>query len=278
MSNPKKQIVIGPCAYCGEERELEPEHVVPRSIFVHRNQAKIVVPACRACNNAKADGEDDLRDYLIITVGIHGHPEIWELMRQRMKPAAQKGYSKIAKALMTQRRPTFYETNAGLLIPGYEAPLYDPLASDRTLRWMVRGLYFQDIGIPWKENQPLSLVTIDMEEVAPTIELFREWNPDTSRKPLGNNIFCYLPVVADDLETIAWLMVFFGKAAYVGFTGIPEENGYFELPLSQRLQQNSAKWKKLKKIVEGGLVVVPPDDFLGALSAFHARNPNWPKN
>jgi hypothetical protein len=277
MSKPRKQIVIGSCSYCGEQRELEPEHVVPRSIFIHKTQAKIAIAACHDCNNAKANGEDDLRDYLIITVGIDGHPDIWDLMRERMKPAADKGFSKIAKALMTERRPTFYETNAGLRIPRYKAPLYDPLAIDNTLRWMVRGLYFHDIGVPWRANQPLSLVRIDLEEVAPTIELFRVWNPDTSRKPLGNDVFWYLPTVAEDLETIAWLMVFFGKAAYAGFTGIPEEEGYFELPISQRLQQNSARWKRLRKIVEGGLVVVPPDNFFGFLSEFHARNQNWPK-
>jgi hypothetical protein len=92
--------------------------VVPGSIFVHKTQAKIVIPACHDCNNAKADGENDLRDYLIITVGIDGHPDIWDLMRERMKPAAEKGFSKIAKAFMTERQPTFYETSAGLLVPG----------------------------------------------------------------------------------------------------------------------------------------------------------------
>jgi hypothetical protein len=143
---------------------------------------------------------------------------------------------------------------------------------------MVRGLYFHDIGVPWRADQPLSLVQIDVEEVSPTIELFREWNPDNSRKPLGNNVFWYLPAVADDLETIAWLIVFFGKAAYAGFTGIPEEEAYFELPIRQRLQQNSARWKRLRKIVEGGLVVMPPDNFFGLLSEYHVRNPNWPKN
>ena len=66
----------------------EPEHVVPRSIFIHKTQSKIIIPACEHCNRAKADGEDDLRDYLIIKVGIHGHPDIFPLMVERMRPAA----------------------------------------------------------------------------------------------------------------------------------------------------------------------------------------------
>ena len=257
----------------------EPEHVVPRSIFIHKTQSKIIIPACEHCNRAKADGEDDLRDYLIIKVGIHGHPDIFPLMVERMKPAAKKGLSKITTALMAERRPTFYETGAGILIPGYEAPLYDPVAIDTTLRWMVRGLYFHEIGIPWREDQPLSLVEVDPEDVIPTIEVFREANPTTTRKPQGNNVFWYLPAVIDeDLLDIAWLMVFFDKAAYAGFTGIPEDREGYVAPLSQRLRRNTRTWNKLRKIVDGGLVVVPPDDFFGFLSDFNARNKGWSKN
>ena len=43
MSETGDEVEIGPCSYCGEEHELEPEHVVPRAIFVSDNQSTIVI-------------------------------------------------------------------------------------------------------------------------------------------------------------------------------------------------------------------------------------------
>src|SRR5215217_3601738 len=97
MSETGDEVEIGLCSYCGEEHELEPEHVVPRAIFVNDNQSTIVIPACHRCNNEKSAGEDDLRDYLIIAVGVHGHNEIMPLMAV-MAEATGKGFSKIGRA------------------------------------------------------------------------------------------------------------------------------------------------------------------------------------
>ena len=178
---------------------------------------------------------------------------------------------------MAERRPTFYETGAGI-DPRIRGSALRSSCYRTTLRWMVRGLYSHEIGIPWREDQPLSLVEVDPEDVIPTIEVFREANPTTTRKPQGNNVFWYLPAVIDeDLLDIAWLMVFFDKAAYAGFTGIPEDREGYVAPLSQRLRRTTRTWEKLRKIVDGGLVVVPPDDFFGFLD-FNARNKGWSKN
>ena len=53
MTEPTREATVGTCSYCGQEAEMEPEHVVPRAIFVNENQSTIVIPACHCCNNSQ---------------------------------------------------------------------------------------------------------------------------------------------------------------------------------------------------------------------------------
>ncbi len=122
MSKPRKEIVTGNCSYCTETQEIEPEHVVPRSIFVHKNQAKIVIDACHQCNNEKSGGEGDLRDYLIIRVGVGGHPDIFPLMKE-MAASTGRGISKLGLAALEDRELVIHRTPKGLRVPMYEEPV-----------------------------------------------------------------------------------------------------------------------------------------------------------
>lgn len=80
MSKPSSEIVIGMCSYCGEERKLEPDHVVPRALLVNPNQATVIIPACQACNRDKGAGEEGLRDYMVLSQGSTGHPTAQKLI------------------------------------------------------------------------------------------------------------------------------------------------------------------------------------------------------
>lgn len=104
---------IGTCSYCGRELVMQPEHVVPRAIFINENQSNIVIDACQKCNNDKSAGEDDLRDWLIIAVDVDGHPEIRQLIKV-MAESIGKGFSAIGKAAREERAPTLRTTPGGL--------------------------------------------------------------------------------------------------------------------------------------------------------------------
>src|SRR5215207_9347937 len=97
MSEPTTEAEIGPCSYCEAIEPIEPEHVVARAIFVNDNQSTIIIPACHRCNNEKSAGEDDLRDSLVIEVGVHGHLDILPLMAV-MAESTGKGFSKYGQA------------------------------------------------------------------------------------------------------------------------------------------------------------------------------------
>src|SRR5690242_15834140 len=100
MSKPRRTAVTGPCSYCGRVRELEPEHVVPRSLFFDKSQATIVIPACEECNREKAEGEGDLRDYMATSIRGRTHPVARQLLPQ-IQTASRKGTSRFGNWAQT---------------------------------------------------------------------------------------------------------------------------------------------------------------------------------
>jgi hypothetical protein len=276
MSETGDEVEIGLCSYCGEEHELEPEHVVPRAIFVNDNQSTIVIPACHRCNNEKSAGEDDLRDYLIIAVGVHGHNEIMPLMAV-MAEATGKGFSKIGRAASEERKPVIRRTEAGVDVPGYEVPFYDPRAMRRTLRYMVRGLYFHEYGRPWLPDQPMTLYDLPPSELESTLADFGRLGPIEFRGLMGNDIFKYATVTqAEHPDVTAWIMVFFGMVPVVAFTGIAEREEERRKPTFEELIRGKGRReRKLRGVVDRGLIKPSPEDLLGILN-WHEKKRETP--
>jgi hypothetical protein len=276
MSKPRTDIKIGPCSYCGEVQELEPEHVVPRSIFVNKNKAKIVIDACHDCNHEKGRGEGDLRDYLIIRVGVDGHRDIRPLMYE-MAESYGRGSSSIGKAADEERRPIMQRRSTGIYRFGYEVPIPDPLPMDMSLRYLVRGLYFYEVRKPWRKEQPLSLSMIEDEDFDATIDYIRGLSQFEFRKPLGKNVFTWMPAFAGgNPDTSAWLMVFFGKVAVIGWIGVPEDDDERKVSFEQMIRRKGKREKALRGIVNRGLVKPPPEDYLGFLRRHAERKRETP--
>jgi hypothetical protein len=118
MSEPAAEENIGICSYCRRKLKMHDEHVVPRSLFINKDLANIIIPACRDCNDRKARGEGDLRDWMIIRVGPAGHPDIEPLMHE-MAAAFGKNTSKIAKAVDEESKLTVRRRKSGILERAY---------------------------------------------------------------------------------------------------------------------------------------------------------------
>jgi hypothetical protein len=277
MSEPEKEVSIGPCSYCGEDHELEPEHVVPRAIFVNGNQSSIVIPACHHCNNEKSAGEDDLRDYLVITIGVHGHDDIVPLMAV-MAEATGKGFSKIGRAASEERKPVLQRTDAGVVVPVYEVPIHDVRAMERTLRCIARGLYFYENGRPWPADPPMSLHILPPADLESTLADLRRVGPVNFRNPMGNDVFKYAMVSQPEHPGVtAWAMVFFGRVLVIGITGIPEPEEERREPTFQELiRRKGRRERHLRRIVDRRLVMHPPDDLLGFLHWHEERKKRTP--
>jgi hypothetical protein len=266
VSDPASSRPVGPCSYCGEEHEQEPEHVVPQAIFVNGNQSTIIIPACHRCNNQKSAGEDDLRDYLIITVGVHGHEDILPLMTV-MAESAGKGFSKIGKSATQERKPVLQRTETGVDVPVFEVPNHDPKPMLRTLRYIVRGLYFQENGRPWLPDQPLTFHLVLPEDLEETLDLLRRVGPLNFSAPMGQDVFKYALITQPEHPDVTvWAMVFFGKVLGLGITGIPEPEEERDEPTFEELIRGKGRReRRLRGIVERGIVIAPPEDILGFL-------------
>jgi hypothetical protein len=132
-----------------------------------------------------------------------------------------------------------------------------------TLRYMVRGLYFYEVGMPWLKDQPLSLSMVEDEDFDSTLEYFEGASRFAFRKPLGNDVFTWMPFVAgEDPEKSAWLMVFFGKVAVIGWIGIAEDDDERKLTFEQVIRRKGRREKRLRRIVDRGLIKPPPNDLI----------------
>ena len=261
----------GVCSYCEAVEPIEPEHVVSRSIFVNDTQSTIIIPACHHCNNEKSAGEDDLRDYLIIRVGVDGHPDIYPLMHEMAK-AAGKGFSRIGKAASEERELKLRTLPSGMHVPAYEIPLPELRHMHRTLRYIVRGLHFYEQGTAWTSEMPLSLGYVDDEDFEETVRDLLSLTPNRFRPSLGNDVFKYVPVSRPGSPGVTeWLMIFFGKVAIIGYAGIAEDEKDRKLSFAERIKRKGTREKALRGIVDRRLVRTAPTDLLGFLRQYEER-------
>lgn len=184
---------FGTCSYCRRKLKMHDEHVVPRSLFVNKVHANIIIDACRECNDRKARGEGDLRDWMIIRVGVDGHPDIEPLMHD-MAASFGKNTSKIAKAADEERKLTVRRRKSGVLERAYKVPLHDPLPMELSVRYMVRGLYFHETWKQWLRDMPLNMSWVDEEDFEETVTDLMSLAPYGFSPALGNDVFKYVPI------------------------------------------------------------------------------------
>jgi hypothetical protein len=267
MSKRRKQAIIGPCSYCGEERELEPDHVVPQGLFVDVNQAKVIVPACRECNGEKGAGEGDLRDYMITSMRGRHHPVAQKLLPQYRK-SNRKGQSRIGKRAETA--PVVPRVTPEGIYLGYNMlGDFDHFPKmEQTLRFIVRGLHFHETGL---SILPATTVAIKIFPYEAYPIVVRDFDQPflPKRQVLGPDVFSWQPlgIGSSDGKT-GWLLRFYDGVAVMGMTGgllgfpkpVPR-NPHFLLKKPKGKRQ-----RILRDVVNLGLVSVPPEDYLTFLS------------
>jgi len=272
LSKPKRIVEVGVCAYCGEVNEIEDDHVVPQTLFFNVNQAKVTVPACRECNVKKSGGENDLRDYMVISKASFSHPTAQKL-RPKVHDAMKKGFSRIGRAAKDAKYEPYY-TSSGIYL-SHEIIIHidDPSYMLRTLHYMVRGLYFWELNSHYPENAPHDAIIVPQEEFRSTLLEFRDLAQMNPRNPriLGRSVFAWVPIAPpDSIELIAWVMVFYDSIAVLGFTGTDfsdDDPDSATEPLHRTILKKGRRERKLRDIVKRGLVSPVPDD----LTAFIRR-------
>lgn len=224
---PGKPETLGICVYCGQSGRVEPDHVVPCTLFLHGNQSKWTVPSCRSCNVRKSAGESDLRDYVVIDKDGSRHPQALRLL-PLIEKAAVKGFSRIALAVMdAEDKPLI--TPAGIYLGHFPTTTIDDGPMLRSLEMMVRGLYFLEMKRILPVNCPVEVKRVDRYR-SPEIANRMAKLPHRGPHALRDDIFWRLSVHTedvlgnpDDLAQVAdvsiWLLCFFDQVLFFGQTG-----------------------------------------------------------
>ena len=197
---------------------------------------------------------------------MDGHPDILPLMAV-MAESTRKGFSKVGRAFSEARKPVLRRTEAGVSVPAYKADLQDARPLRRTLGYIVRGLYFHENGRPWLPDQPLTLYDYPPDALERIVGLFRMAGSLEFRGAMGNGVFKYAATAQEEHPDVTmWLMVFFGTVPVMGITGIPAPHEERREPRFEELILGKGRReRRLKRIVDRGLVLPPPEDLLGFL-------------
>ncbi len=94
------------CVFCNVSPGATGDHVIPRSFFNGPLPNIVaVVPACQACQHAKAIDETRLRDLLVLDPMTAHNPYALDLRMGAVSRSAGYGTSEIVKAALTRGRP-----------------------------------------------------------------------------------------------------------------------------------------------------------------------------
>ena len=207
-----KKPQIGVCAYCGEEKQVEKEHVVPRNIFDKagiRDRARFIqVPACRECNGDPSADEESFRNSLIL-IGSWQEASSGVFYNEMLKSLKQGGHGPRKLNGLLKRIKEF-------IVDGQTVYRMDLNERDyRVFRKIVRGLTYHHFLEPCLEarvmvvKNPVKLPQELMDSVP-----WRDVHPDVFRYKL-------VPSTPCDGMRAYWFLEFFRTVEIVGIVKLP---------------------------------------------------------
>jgi hypothetical protein len=139
------------CVYCGDQKELTREHVVPQCLFPKPLPSIMVtVGTCFECNNGKSSDDAYLRDFLVADMAAGKSPVAQQLRTGKFKRSVQTKRSEIAKVALNRAYRKPRHTPGGIYLGSPIAVPVDQRRLERSFERMVRGLYYH----VWKDHLP----------------------------------------------------------------------------------------------------------------------------
>ena len=65
----------GTCPYCGREKPLTKEHVIPQTLFIELDPDMVTVKVCHQCNHEMSPHIRDLRNWIALSLETITHPD-----------------------------------------------------------------------------------------------------------------------------------------------------------------------------------------------------------
>lgn len=205
---------IGQCVYCGEEKELTRDHVIPRSLFTQPVPPLITVPACDACNGSKSRNDDYLRD--LLTMDLYGsqHPTAQKLFEGKVLRSHRRNSSHIGRDIISKGRMQPLYTRAGIYLGDYPMCAIDPGRIDTIFTMIVRGLYYDARKQRIPDDYTFTLLRYDPWDFKRIWQKVQQDLHPNGPRILGDVFGCTFVSATEDPFSTWWLLAFYGGACF----------------------------------------------------------------
>lgn len=198
------------------------DHVFPRAIFSRPFPPDLItVPACRTCQNRKAQGEGDLRDLLASHYASTDHPNAEGLMT-KLGGAIQTNRTQLVRTF-DQGHRVVRPSRTGLVLPDLYAVPFDFEALYQTMHMVVQGLYFRETGFRLGASEPIELSIVPEADRERQLWEFAARILEQSWRDFGNGVVRWMPAFnvmpGQEPTDSIWIIVFHRGVVWVAQTG-----------------------------------------------------------
>lgn len=214
------------------------DHVFPRTLFRKKDANMVTVQACLPCHDEKSLTEGDLRDFVSVDIGGAGHPDaLHHLMTVGRATASNQ--SRVGQIVNSRAVETAWTTDAGIYLGEAIAIPTDDFREPvlQAVRWVVRGLYFYEVGQRLPTDCPVEVQHIPSDKASAVAANLAKLPPTTTGSR-GNRVAEWASWRPQDApHSTHWFLCFRGGVCFSGWTGALAEarrnfmkTGRWELP------------------------------------------------
>ncbi|CAA9573284.1 MAG: hypothetical protein AVDCRST_MAG49-3865 [uncultured Thermomicrobiales bacterium] len=209
----------GTCVYCGKEGPITRDHVVPQTLFLVKDEQMLTVPSCSECQQEKARGERDLRNYCNLEIGGSMHPDAEAHLGKMIDSANVRARNGMRKALQAAEEVILVDEADNEVGRALDVDF----STDRMLKsleFVFRGLYYAAVGQRLPDDSPVE-VTVVPWAIFPsfmrTIGAMRQEAPAVK----GDLVAWWsrLGPLDAGAETTAWVLCVNDGVGFFGTTG-----------------------------------------------------------
>jgi hypothetical protein len=209
----------GICPYCGREKVLTKEHVIPQTFFIELDPDMLTVKICHQCNHEMSPNIRDLRNWVALSLETINHPDAVTHLR-KIFDTNEATRSWVAKTFDEAEEadfvtPTGEVTGMVLLFD------FNKERARQALARIVRGLYVTTTGTALPIDCPVSVIEVPIQAARQTLVNLSgiSHQPAETR---GHNVATWVPYLTTDtgdpIDSM-WILTFFGSVCFLGGTG-----------------------------------------------------------
>jgi hypothetical protein len=211
---------IGVCPYCGREKNLTQEHVIPQTLFRELDQNMVTVPICHQCNNGMSAAVRDLRNLIVLSMQDSSHPDT-EYHLRKIVDSNEATRRWLERTTAEAEEFDYVDDEGNLLGRGFLRE-FDKARARMALAQVVRGLYHVETGTSLPPETQVAGMDIPGPYAPTLIANLTGFNHDEPQSR-GDRVVTWVPFLTIEgggPTDTAWLLIFLDGACFVAGTGI----------------------------------------------------------